>query len=141
MEIISPVHGKMTYEENEIIYFEKGVPGFDGLKKYIIKEVDEESPFKIMQSIEDVELGFIIISPFAVKEDYEIKLSQEIIENLNIQKQSEVLLYSIVKLDSKIENITANLKAPLVINIKAKKGQQYILDREGYSIREKVFNS
>ena len=141
MEIISPVHGKMTYEENEIIYFEKGVPGFDGLKKYIIKEVDEESPFKIMQSIEDVELGFIIISPFAVKEDYEIKLSQEIIENLNIQKQSEVLLYSIVKLDSKIENITANLKAPLVINIKDKKGQQYILDREGYSIREKVFNS
>ena len=121
MEIISPVHGKMTYEENEIIYFEKGVPGFDGLKKYIIKEVDEESPFKIMQSIEDVELGFIIISPFAVKEDYEIKLSQEIIENLNIQKQSEVLLYSIVKLDSKIENITANLKAPLVINIKPKK--------------------
>ena len=23
MEIISPVHGKMIYEENEIIYFEK----------------------------------------------------------------------------------------------------------------------
>lgn len=141
MEIISPVHGKMIYEENEIIYFEKGIPGFDELKKYIIKEVDEESPFKIMQSIEDVELGFIIISPFAVKEDYEIELSNEIIETLNIKNQNEVLLYSIVKLDSKVENITANLKAPLVININEKKGQQYILDKEKYNIREKIFTN
>ncbi|WP_418223613.1 flagellar assembly protein FliW [Clostridium isatidis] len=141
MEIISPVHGKMIYEENEIIYFEKGIPGFDELKKYIIKEVDEESPFKIMQSIENAELGFIIISPFEIKKDYEIKLSNEIIEALNIQNQKDVLLYSIVKLDSKIENITANLKAPLVININSKKGQQYILDKEDYNIREKVFNN
>jgi len=141
MEIISPVHGKMIYEEKEIIYFEKGIPGFDELKKYIIKEVDEESPFKIMQSIENAELGFIIISPFEIKKDYEIKLSNEIIEALNIQNQKDVLLYSIVKLDSKIENITANLKAPLVININSKKGQQYILDKEDYNIREKVFNN
>ncbi|MBU5454616.1 flagellar assembly protein FliW [Caproiciproducens sp. MSJ-32] len=141
MEIISPVHGKMIYEEKEIIYFEKGIPGFDELKKYIIKEVDEESPFKIMQSIENAELGFIIISPFEIKKDYQIKLSNEIIEALNIQNQKDVLLYSIVKLDSKVENITANLKAPLVININSKKGQQYILDKEDYNIREKVFNN
>jgi flagellar assembly factor FliW len=140
MEIISPIHGKMIYEENEIIYFEKGIPGLNNYKKFIIKEVGEDSPFKIMQSIEDTELGFIIISPFFVKEDYEIKLSEEVLDSLEINTPDEVVLYSIVNLNSKVEEITANLKAPLVINIKTKKGQQYILDKEKYKIREKIYD-
>lgn len=140
MELISPVHGKMIYEENEIIHFEKGLPGFNDLKRYIIKQVEEESPFSILQSIEDKDIGFIIISPFFIKDNYEIKLSNEIIKNLKLENPDEVLLYSIVTLNSKIEEITANLKAPLVINIKNKKGEQYILDKEMYGIKEKVFN-
>lgn len=140
MELISPIHGKMTYENDEIIHFEKGLPGFNGLKKYVIKQVDEESPFSILQSIEDKEIGFIIISPFFIKDNYEIEISDEIIKNLKLNGPDEALLYSIVTLNSKIEEITANLRAPLVINIKNKKGEQYILDKEIYGIKEKVFN-
>ena len=139
MELISPIHGKMIYEENEIIYFEKGIPGFDNLKKYIIKEVGNESPFNILQSIEDKELGFIIISPFFINDKYEIKLNNEVIKNLNLEDSEDVMLYSIVTLNSKAEVITANLKAPLVINIKNRKGEQYISDKEVYNIKEKVF--
>ncbi|VYU41973.1 flagellar assembly protein FliW [Clostridium tertium] len=139
MEIISPIHGKITYKENEIITFEKGIPGFPNLKKYIIREALEDSPFSIIQSVEDKDIGFVIISPFVVKEDYEIKLSKEIINNLNIQNEEDVLLYSLVTLSEKVENITANLKAPLVININDKKGEQYILDKEEYEIKTKVF--
>lgn len=140
MELISPIHGKIIYEKNEIIHFEKGLPGFSELKKYVIKQVQEESPFSILQSIEDKEIGFIIISPFFIKDNYEIKLSDEIINNLKLENSDEALLYSIVTLNSKIEEITANLRAPLVINIKNKKGEQYILDKEMYGIKEKVFN-
>lgn len=140
MEIISPIHGKMIYEENEIISFERGIPGFDYLKKFIIKEVGEDSPFGILQSIEDKDIGFIIISPFMINNSYEIKLNEEILKNLNIEKEEEVVLYSLVTLSEKAENITANLKAPLVINIKSKKGEQYILDKEEYKIKTKVFN-
>lgn len=139
MELISPVHGKMIYEDNEIITFEKGIPGFDSLKKYIIKEVGNDSPFNILQSIEDKDIGFIIISPFLIHNDYEIKLSEEIIKKLNIENPEDVLLYSIVTLNSKVEDITANLKAPLVINIKNKKGEQYIIDKEKYSVKEKIY--
>ena len=121
MELISPIHGKMIYEENEIIYFEK------------------ESPFNILQSIEDKELGFIIISPFFINDKYEIKLNDEVIKNLNLGDSEDVMLYSIVTLNSKAEEITANLKAPLVINIKNRKGEQYISDKEVYNIKEKVF--
>lgn len=139
MELVSPIHGKMMYENDEIIYFEKGIPGFDNLKKYIIKEVENDSPFNILQSVEDKDIGFIIIPPFFIHSDYEIKLSEEIIKKLNIENPEDVLLYSIVTLNSKVEDITANLKAPLVINIKNKKGEQYIIDKEKYSIKEKIY--
>ena len=139
MEIISPIHGKITYEENEIITFEKGIPGFPNLKKYIIREALEDSLFSIIQSVEDKDIGFVLISPFTVKENYEINLNEDIIKNLNIQKEEDVILYSLVTLNENMENITANLKAPLVININDKKGEQYILDKEEYDIKTKVF--
>lgn len=139
MEIISPIHGKMEYSESEILTFEKGIPGFQDLKKFIIKEVSSESPFSVMQSIEDKYIGFIIISPFLIDDKYEIKLSDEIIKSLDIENPEDILLYTIVTLKEKIEDITTNLKAPLVINTKNNKAEQYILDSEKYKIREKVF--
>ena len=140
MEIISPIHGKMEYNESEILTFEKGIPGFQDLKKFIIKEVSSESPFSVMQSIEDKYIGFIIISPFLIDDKYEIKLSDEIIKSLDIENSEDVLLYTIVTLKEKIEYITTNLKAPIVINTKKNKCEQYILDSEKYKIREKVLN-
>ena len=66
MEIISPIHGKIIYEENEIIRFEKGIPGFQNLKKFVIKEIGEDIPFSVLQSLEDKDIGFLLISPFLV---------------------------------------------------------------------------
>lgn len=141
MEVISPIHGIIQYEENEVVNFEKGIPGFESLKKYVIKEVGLDSPFSILQSIEDKGIGFVIISPFMINDSYEIKLSEEVIENLNIEEEKDVALYALVTLNENIQNITANLKAPLVININNKKGEQYILDKDKYKIKTKVFNN
>ena len=137
MEIISPIHGEMTYEEKDIINFKKGIPGFDELNKFIIKEI-EDSSFKVLQSIDDAELGFVLISPFDVELDYEIKLNSEIRKNLDIKNEKEVALYSLVTLNSKVENITANLRAPLVINIISKKGEQCIIEKEEYKIKHPI---
>ena len=81
MEILSPVHGKITYDEDEIINFEKSIPGFNDIKRFILKEI-EGSSFKLLQSIDDVTVGFVVISPFQVEEDYEINLSEEVIKTL-----------------------------------------------------------
>lgn len=140
MEILSPIHGTIVYEEDEIITFEKGVPGFQDLKNFVIKEVGEDSPFSILQSIEDKEIGFILISPFLVNDKYEINLSKEIINNLKIKSPDEVLLYSIVTLSSNMKEITANLKAPIVINLNTQNAEQYIIDKDTYKIKEKIFS-
>lgn len=135
MEVISPVHGKITYDENEIIKFEKTILGFDKSKRFILKDVNENDFFKILQSVDEPEVGFIVISPFEVENNYEINLNNEVINTLKIKEANNVLLYSLVTLNSKIEDITVNLKAPIVINIKNKKAQQFIIDKEKYKIK------
>lgn len=134
MEILSPVHGKITYDEDEIINFEKSIPGFNDIKRFILKEI-EGSSFKLLQSIDDVTVGFVVISPFQVEEDYEINLSEEVIKTLEIKEATDVLLYSLVTLNSKVEKITVNLKAPVVINVNSKKAEQFIIDKAKYKIK------
>lgn len=134
MEILSPVHGKITYDEDEIINFEKSIPGFNDIKRFILKEI-EGSSFKLLQSIDDVTVGFVVISPFQVEENYEINLSEEVIKTLEIKEATDVLLYSLVTLNSKVEKITVNLKAPVVINVNNKKAEQFIIDKEKYKIK------
>ncbi|ATD54618.1 flagellar assembly protein FliW [Clostridium chauvoei] len=137
MEIMSPIHGKIIYSEEEIISFEKGLPGFGDLKQYVIKELSE-TPFNILQSIENEELAFVIMSPFLIENNYEVKLNEEIIKKLKIESPSDVMLYSIVTLNSDVKKITANLKAPLIINIKNKKGEQFIVDVDKYKIKHQL---
>ena len=134
MEILSPVHGKITYDEDEIINFEKSIPGFNDVKRFILKEI-EGSSFKLLQSIDDVTVGFVVISPVEVEEDYEINLSEEVIKTLEIKEATDVLLYSLVTLNSKVEKITVNLKAPVVINVNNKKAEQFIIDKAKYKIK------
>ena len=125
-----------TYDENEIIKFEKTILGFDKSKRFILKDVNENDFFKILQSVDEPEVGFIVISPFEVENNYEINLNNEVINTLKIKEANNVLLYSLVTLNSKIEDITVNLKAPIVININNKKAQQFIIDKEKYKIKQ-----
>ncbi|MGL4108651.1 flagellar assembly protein FliW [Clostridium sp. LP20] len=120
------------------ILFKKGIPGFNGYKEYELKELEESSICKMLQCKEDLELGLIIISPFEVEEDYEIKLSDELIKKLEITSPEDVMLYTTVTLNSDINKITTNLRAPIIININKGLGEQIIVENESYKIKHPI---
>lgn len=135
MRLNTKYHGVKEYSENDIIYFKKGLPGFETLKKFILFTVEENDIFSILQSIEDEGIGLVTVTPFNVVKDYEFKLQDELVENLNIKAPEDVIVLSTVTMHSKVENITVNLKAPIIININSKLGEQIILDNDKYLIK------
>lgn len=139
MEFISKVHGKFEYEEKDIVHFKKEIPGLVGHSKFIIKELEGYEPFKILQSLECDELGLILVSPFEAMDDYEIKLSEDIVSGLNIKAPEEVALYTTVTLNSDAKKITTNLKAPIIVNIIEGLGEQIIVDKQKYQIKHPMF--
>jgi len=138
MELNSKHHGIINYSEEDIIFFKNGLPGFEDLRKFVVFPLKDNDSFSVIHSIEE-DLGIILISPFMVKENYEFKLKENIIEELKIKEPNEVMVYTTVTLNSNIEKITTNLKAPIVINRFSKLGKQIIIDNESYKIKEPIF--
>jgi flagellar assembly factor FliW len=118
------------------ILFERGIPGFETYRYFSVTQVEENKKFNMIISKEDPNIGFLSISPFEIKNDYEINLSEECIEELNIEKAEDVWLLSLVTIGKTLSESTVNLKAPIVINIKNNKGKQLILQSDKYKIKE-----
>lgn len=139
MELISKIHGKIQYEEEDIITFKKGIPGFNDLKKFIIVDLEEYKPFKLFHSIENTEVALVVTSPYDFKEDYEIVIGDEVVKHLNIEDPSQVFVLVTVTLNSDIRKITMNLQGPIVINTSNKLGEQIILDDSKYKVKTPLF--
>ncbi|WP_459478719.1 flagellar assembly protein FliW [Clostridium saccharoperbutylacetonicum] len=136
MKYMSKVHGEITYEDKDIITFKKGVLGFDQLRKFFLVDLKDTEPFKLLHSLEDEEVGFIVISPYEFFDDYEINLNNEAINNLNIQSSQEVMIITTITLNSDIKKITTNLQGPIIINISNNLGEQIIVDNSKYKVKE-----
>lgn len=135
MELKTKVHGILEYCEQDIITFDKGIPGFEEYKKFIIAPFKGNEVFKVLHSIDNEELGFILISPFEFMKEYEFELSASIIEQLKVENPEQVAVYNLITLNSDIKKITANLKAPIVVNVEKKLAHQVILSDERYLVK------
>lgn len=136
MKYMSKVHGEITYEDKDIITFKKGVLGFDQLRKFFLVDLKDTEPFKLLHSLENEEVGFIVTSPYEFFDDYEINLNNEAINNLNIQSSQEVMILTTITLNSDIKKITTNLQGPIIINISNNLGEQIIVDNSKYKVKE-----
>lgn len=135
MVFISKIHGKLEYEEEDIIIFKKEILGFDNKEKFVLVELEDYKPFKLLQSLEDEEVGLILTSPFEFYDDYKVNLPEETLNRLNIDNEEEVLLLTTITLSSDPKKITTNLKAPIIINKKANLAEQIIIDDSKYNIK------
>lgn len=123
------------------IQFKKGIPGFENLKNFKILDLEDNKQFKILQSIEEENISFVVTSPFEIYKEYVIDLNDEIIKELEIKNSEDVLVLSIITLGETLEKSTLNLKAPLIINIKNNLGRQLILQSEKYETKHPLMRS
>lgn len=138
MKIKTKFFGEIETEESQIINFVEGIPGFPKEKQYIILK-DEDSDFAFLQSAHNEALCFITLPPALIVGDYSFDLSDETVEKLELKNAEDVLVYTILNIPEDFKKMTANLKAPIVINMKNNKGIQELLDDDRYGIKHPVF--
>ncbi|WP_058485991.1 flagellar assembly protein FliW [Defluviitalea phaphyphila] len=134
--------GEIEINEEKIITFEDGIPGFENYKKYLLitDKEDKESPFCWLQSVEDGDLAFALINPYSFCPDYSPNIEEKQIKKLGEIKEGSYIIYSIVVIPEDIKSMTANLKAPIIINIETKKAMQVICENEEYKIKHSVYD-
>jgi len=130
--------GEIEIDERQIINFVDGIPGFPEYKQYIIIN-DEELSFTFLQSVDEWSLCFITLPPAAIVGDYSFDLSDETVEKLELEKPEDAATLAILNIPEDFKKMTANLRAPIVINTKNNKGIQELLDGDNYSMKHQVF--
>lgn len=133
--------GKIEIQEENIIFFEEGIPGFEDIHRFgIINNEDPESPFCWIQAIEKPDLAFALVDPFAIKKDYDFEINDENVSTLGIEEPSQVTVYAIVVVPEDLNSISMNLKAPVIVNTKNRKAAQVILNSDKYSVRHSIMD-
>ncbi|GAA3351030.1 flagellar assembly protein FliW [Deinococcus persicinus] len=136
MKIATKFLGEVEIIEQDILTFEHGLLGLEEVRKFILLPIDADLPLAILQSVERPEIGFVVAYPFAFKKDYSFDISEEDFEQLHLEKEEDVLTYSIVTMKGTFQDSTINLLAPLIINMKKKCGKQIVLqDSKSYPLR------
>ena len=138
MVVKTKFFGELEIREKDIIIFDEGLPGFQDMHRYAVIN-DEDNPYiSYLQSLEETNICFILIPPVFAYKDYDIEISDSTVKKLGIEKPEDVKLYAILTIPGNFKDATANLKAPIVVNVNNNKAIQEILDDEKYSIRHRI---
>jgi flagellar assembly factor FliW len=128
--------GQIEIDPKNIIDFPEGIPGFENVKKFVLlHHEDQDSPFQWLQGVDNPHLAFVVVDPRLCKQDYVVDIEDAEVAILDIRDTGKVLIYSIVVVPEDLSKMTANLKAPVLINTENNKGKQVILNNEDYPIK------
>lgn len=130
--------GEIEVEESETIELPKGLIGFPELKRFVLLDHDKDSPFKWLQSSEDGEIAFVLINPLLFKPNYTVEVTEGEVSDLDLKSEEDAVISVIITMPTNPKNMTANLKAPLVFNLKNRTGKQIILNNPDYTTRHNI---
>jgi flagellar assembly factor FliW len=129
--------GSIEIEQEKIVTFERGIPGFPTEKQFVFYELPD-TPFFVMQSVEN-ELYFLTINPFAFFKDYQFDLPESAEHFLEIQEREQVAVYNIITAQEPFSKSTVNTQAPVIVNAANRKGMQLVLENVRFAIRQPLF--
>src|ERR1700730_10482251 len=89
-------HGEIEIKHEDILHFEKGIPGFLDEKEFVILPLSDDGTFSIMQSVTTPFVAFVVASPFHYIPNYEFQLEDPVVEELGLKSEKDVRVFSIL---------------------------------------------
>jgi len=133
-----PRFGECTYLDSEVLEFPWGLPGFAHLRRFIVLQVPDQPGFIWLQSLEDLGTALPLTDPWALFDDYDPHLPQYAKIALSLEQPDDFVVLCVVVVSKEAQEMTVNLLAPVVINLKTRIGRQVMLESTDYSIRTPV---
>lgn len=140
--IDSKPFGKIEIEERQVIHFPNGLLGFEKYTKFALIEESAESVFKWLQSLEDINLAFIVIQPELFTSGYHPVVPPSELKSISLSKLEEALIMVIVSIPGNDPNLmTANLQGPILINKKELIAGQFISRDDTHPVRKLIMDN
>ena len=139
MKVKTTRFGELELNPSDLVTFAEGLFGFENLKKYFVVDPGDSTLILWLQSTEDEKVAFPIIEPKIFKPDYIAKLLPADLNGLELETLLTAKLYSILTIPGNVTEMSANLKAPIVINSSKKIGKQIVLQDSKLSVKHEMY--
>lgn len=128
MTIQTSRFGELEVSEDTLLMFPSGIVGFPAVQQFVVLDVAEDSSYQWFQAIKEPDLALVIIDVHYLDPEFQAQVSDEGLAELDITQRDPILILAVVTIPSgHPEQATANLRAPLVVNLRTRKGKQLIL--------------
>jgi flagellar assembly factor FliW len=121
----------------DAVRFPNGLPGFEACRSFVLMQNEVLGPLQLLKATEGPAASFLVIDPRRVLPEYRCDLSQADRHRLGVQSPDALLWLVLVTIELD-GTITANLRAPVVINPERMIGQQVVPYDCVYPIRHVI---
>ncbi len=137
-QIPTKFFGELDCDPDSIYSFPSGLPGFEEQHSFFFLTTPAVKPLLFLQSLTTRNLCFILLPILVVNPDFKLELTPEELSELGLEHDSrpvigEDILCAAIVCSGNGEAPTANLMAPVVVNLRTKTGMQLIHGESGYS--------
>jgi flagellar assembly factor FliW len=128
MKIETSRFGMLDVSDETLLMFPSGLVGFPACRRFVVLDTEEDSDYQWLQSIDEPSLAFVIMDVHLLQADFRVDVPDEGLTELDMAQTDTIVMMAVVTIPSdKPDKATANLRAPLVVNLRTRKGKQMIL--------------
>lgn len=126
--------------EAERIRFPTGMIGFEKATEFALLP-DPEGGIQWLHATNEETVAFAVLDPFLIWPDYDVTVPDADAEALELSRPQDAQLLAIITPREDPSQITANLRAPIVINRRLRIGRQIILADTGYPLHAPILEA
>ncbi len=131
--------GVISITTDDVIQFPEGLLGFNELRRFVLLDDPSDEIFAWLQSCDEPGIAFPLLEPELFTSNYSVSLTKHDLEVLNLPNKEGTRSFAIITIPQDPTQMTANLKAPIVINVAKRLARQCVLQDNSLAIREPIF--
>jgi flagellar assembly factor FliW len=135
--------GTISFAPESVFEFPNGLPGFEERRRFVPVQNPRTAPILFLQSLDEPSLCFTTLPIWVVDPQYQLHIVEQDLEILefpvNRQPRIGADILCLAVLSIRKTGTTANLLAPVVVNLKNYKAVQAVSPESGYSHRHLLF--
>ncbi|MBX7230736.1 MAG: flagellar assembly protein FliW [Bdellovibrionales bacterium] len=140
MKIQTSRFGVVQITSEDLLDFPEGLLGFASLRKFVLLDEPSDDVFAWLQSAEEPTVAFPVLEPELFVSNYNVQLTKHDLDSLKLPVGEIFRTFVIITIPQDPTLMTANLKAPIIINVSRRLARQCVLQDNQLAIREPIFN-